>query len=143
MAEENSTGALTLFAMFIRVKPGPGCAMPAHLIGADVPCYVAATSHMDALELAVQHLRKLGFIFQDLVKSKVDQLDPAKWTEYVDRECTALLREFPGREKSIRDHYPDQARITKLLEVGGVLLGPFHSWERTNEPGAASGPVSK
>jgi hypothetical protein len=103
--------------------------MPAHLIGADVPCYVAATHHLEALELAVQHLRMLGFVFEDLVKSKVEQLDPAKWHEYLDRECTALSTEFPDRENLIRGYYPDEVRIAKLLDDGGVAIGPFHSWE--------------
>ena len=137
MDEPQTDCGRSLFALWIRVKPGPGCAMPAHLIGADVPCYIAATNHLKALELAVQHLRKLGFIFQDLVKTRVDQLDPLKWSEYVDRECTSLSVAFPDLGKSIRDHYPDEARIAKLLENGGVVLGPFHSWERTGEPDSA------
>ena len=70
--------------------------MPAHLIGADVPCYVAAAAHMDALELAVKHLGKQGFIFQDLVDSKIDQLDPTKWTEFRRR----YFRELDSRPEA-------------------------------------------
>ncbi|OAI40986.1 hypothetical protein AYO40_00460 [Planctomycetaceae bacterium SCGC AG-212-D15] len=126
-------GGLALFAMFIRVKPGPGCPMPPHLIGADVPCYVAAPNHLDAVSLAVRHLRMQGFIFQDVVNSKVDQLNPLKWTEYVDHEVAALSGEFPGQEHLIRANYPDQAQIIALTESGGTLLGPFHSWEREDD----------
>lgn len=139
MDEPKSDSGRSLFAMWVRVKPGPRCAMPAHLIGADVPCYVAATNHLEALDLAVQHLRKQGFIFQDLVNSRVNQLDPLNWSEYVDRECISLATEFPLHGHLIRDHYPDVARIAKLMEDGGVVLGPFHSWERTGEPDSASG----
>jgi len=143
MDEAKSDCGRSLFAMWIRVKPGPGCAMPARLIGADVPCFVAATNHLDALELAVQHLRKLGFIFQDLVKSRVDQLDQNRWSEYVDRECTSLSVEFPDQGHLIRDYYPDEARIAKLMETGGVVLGPFHSWERTLSPDDPGGAMAE
>jgi hypothetical protein len=108
-----------LFEMRIRVRPGPGCPMPPHLIGADVYCFVAAPHHLTALEQAVERLRSRHFVFEDLVNSVVKERDPQQWDIYVERVWSDL-----------RDHFPRQEDIQRLMERGGVLFGPFLSWEK-------------
>ncbi len=60
-----------LFRLTAKVRPGPGCDMPPHLLGAYVYCIVAHPDHLGALRLAVEKLSGLGHIFEDLMDGKV------------------------------------------------------------------------
>jgi hypothetical protein len=74
------------FEMRIRVRPGPGCGMPLHLIGGDVPCCVGAREYLTAVRIAVESLPSRGYVFEDLVNQLVRQLDPSEWDEYLQQE---------------------------------------------------------
>jgi len=119
-----------LFELMLRVRPGPGCEMPAHLVGADVPCYVAAPDHLAALRLAVEALKKHRYIFQDLVGEKVRQLDPTKWDDHIVSMWEDLSEKFPDQSEELLMHFPDREGINRLLQTGGVFFGPFCCWEK-------------
>ncbi|HEV3436835.1 MAG TPA: hypothetical protein VG122_05725 [Gemmata sp.] len=114
----SEASANSLFRCTVKVRPGPGCDMPAHLRGAMVDCYVSASEYLGALRLAVEKLKSQGFGFEDLVDGKVHQLDPLKWEEFV----LSTWPEFP-------DYFPPQADILRFVEAGGVFFGPFCGWE--------------
>jgi hypothetical protein len=92
--------------------------MPPHLRGAIVDCFVAASDHLKALELAVEEASKRGLVFEDLMDGQVQQLDPLKWDEYV-------VSTWPD----LADHFPRQVQILQLVQAGGAFFGPFFGWE--------------
>ena len=121
---ENVTGPARqarndLFMVPVRVRPGPGCEMPRHLVGALVPCYVGAPDHLAALAAVADRLRGDGYVFEDVVGGRMDQLDPLKWNAYV----ASTWQEYA-------DHFPSQEDMLRLVDSGGVFLGPFLSWEQ-------------
>jgi hypothetical protein len=131
-----SEPANKLFEMRVRVRPGPICGMPPHLIGADIPCFVGAPDHLSAIRAAVGALRARGFVFEDVVGQSVRQLDPAGWGEYLRQAWGDLPAEFPEQAVAIRAQFPDAAVIGQVVASGGVAFGPFCCWESEAEPGA-------
>ena len=69
--------------------------------------------------MAVEELRRRGFIFEDLVDGMVHQIDPHKWDAYV-------RTTWP----EITSHFPSQAEVLCVMDAGGVFFGPFAGWER-------------
>jgi hypothetical protein len=107
-----------LFKFTVKVRPGPGCEMPSHLIGACVDCFVASQEHPGAIRLAVEDLKRQGYVFEDLENGKVHQLDPLKWDEYV----KSTWPELPN-------YFPPQSDVLRFVKAGGVFFGPFCGWE--------------
>ena len=107
-----------LFRCPVKVRPGPGCDMPAHLRGAFVDCFVGALDHMAALRRAVERLSSKGFVFEDLMDGKVHQHDPHQWDDYVATAWPELV-----------SHFPAQAEVLGLVQAGEVFFGPFCGWE--------------
>lgn len=116
---ENATATRSLFIVPAKIRRGPNCPMPAHLLGAVVPCFVAASDHLSAVKLAVGRLQADGYLLEDVVGGQVQQLDPSSWARYVE----ATWPEFQGR-------MPSQAEVFNLLNTGGVFFGPFAGWDQ-------------
>jgi hypothetical protein len=117
---EDSKNAL--FQAHVRVRRGPHCGVPPHLIGAIVGCYISAPDHLSALKLAVTELAARGLIFEDLVDGKVIQLDPLQWDSYVRITWPEFI-----------DHFMTQAEIPRFIRDGGVVFSPFAAWERESD----------
>jgi hypothetical protein len=92
--------------------------MPPHLAGALVQCFVAAPDFMSALRLAVARLSEDGCSFESLEGGQVHQMAPSEWDEYV----ASTWPEIPN-------HFPPQVDVVRLVQAGGVFLGPFLAWE--------------
>jgi hypothetical protein len=103
-----------LFLCPVSVRAGLSCENPFNWDNASVFCYVAAPDHLMALRIAVEKLKAKGWLFEDLVGGKVNQLDPQKWDEYV----ASTWSELPG-------HFPSQQEVMMLVEGGGAFFGPF------------------
>jgi hypothetical protein len=115
----NSAGTQNaLFRCSVKVRRGPTCDMPPHLIGAFVDCFFAAHNYEDGLRQVVAKLRERGYIFQDVVDQRVDQLDPLKWNEYV----TTTWSE-------VKEHFLSQSEMEQFVKEGGVFFGPFICWD--------------
>jgi len=104
--------------------------MPSHLLGADVPCFVAAVDHLTAVRLAADTLASQGLVFEDVIGSKVTQLDPSQWDQHASRFWDQLPGDLSEQREAVRKLFPDQRGILELLRVGGVVFGPFCGWER-------------
>jgi hypothetical protein len=128
-----------LFEMRVRVRPGPNCGMPPHLIGADVLCFVGAADHLSAVRKAVEALRSRGFVFEDVVGQSVRRIDPSGWDDYLQQTWADLPTEFPGQAAAIRAQFPDAAGIGEVVALGAVAFGPFFCWETEAEPRGAPG----
>ena len=112
------TEANHLYEIPVKVRRGPSCPMPPQLIGAYVICYVPAANHLNALKNAVSKLKIDGYIFEDLVNRKINELDPYKWAEYVKRswsECKGSL--------------PTQEELLRKMDAGEIFYGPFCGWK--------------
>jgi hypothetical protein len=116
-----------LFRCLVKIRPGPGCDLPPHLIGAFVECFAAAPDPMAALRLLVERLSGRGFVFEDLLDGQVHQHDPHKWDEYV----SSVWPELVG-------HFPPQAEVLRLVQTSGVFFGPFRGWESDAAPDVAA-----
>ncbi len=108
-----------LYEIPLRIRRGPSCAMPAKLIGAYVICYASAPNHLEALKNSLLKLKNEGYIFEDLVNEKIYELDPLKWTKYVEKSWN----EF-------KDHLPTQEEIITKVKSGGIFYGPFLGYPR-------------
>ena len=129
-----------LFEMRVRVRPGPNCGMPPHLIGADVLCFVGAADHLSAVRKAVEALCSRGFVFEDLVGQSVRQIDPSGWDDYLCRTWGDMPADFPDHAAEIRAQFPDAAGIGQIVASGAVAFGPFFGWETETESGSVSPP---
>ena len=109
----------SLFSVSIKVRRGPGCDMPTHLVGAYVDCFVAAPDHLSAIKVAAAKLSAKGFIFEDIVGGKIDQIDIDRAHVYIASKWPEMLAQLPS-----------QREVTQLVTTGGVLFGPFAAWER-------------
>jgi hypothetical protein len=112
-----------LFRCPLKVRPGPGCKKPAKWVGAYVDCFAASGDHLSALQLAVNRLGEVGWLFEDLVNGRVEQLDPHRWDEYV----ASAPKEWAGS-------LPSQEMVVRLVQAGAVFFGPFCGWESGAEP---------
>ena len=107
-----------LYQASVKVRRGPDCPMPAQLIGAFITCYTAATTHQDALQIAVEKLTANGYIFEDLVDGQIQEIDSSRWDEHV----VATWPEFPN-------YFPHQADMVRFIQAGGVFFAPVCGWE--------------
>jgi hypothetical protein len=107
-----------LFRCPIKVRPGPGCEKPANWVGAYVECFVGAVDHLSALRLAVERLADRGWLYEEVVGGKVDQLNPARWDDYM-----AIA------PKEWAEHLPPKALVVGLVQAGEMFFGPFGGWE--------------
>jgi hypothetical protein len=91
--------------------------MPNRGASASVDCFVAAPDATAAGSEAVHRLNLEGFLIGDC--DAIQKLDPALWSAFVRERYPTTFPQLPSE--------PD---IAKLVEEGGVLLGPFSAWER-------------
>lgn len=107
-----------LFEIPVKVARGSNRAMPEHLKGAVVCCYAASTDHETALRKTVAKLKEEGFIFEDLVGGKINQLDPKKWRQHVEANW-----------KEWSQHMPTEEEVLASVDAGRIFYGPFCSYE--------------
>ncbi len=92
--------------------------MLSHFAGAIVVCYMAAPDYQEGLRQAVAKLKSKGFLFEDLMDGKVQQLDPSQWDQHIASTWPELV-----------GHFPPQTDLARFIENGGVFFGPFCGYE--------------
>ena len=92
--------------------------MPANLIGAHVPVFVAAPDHESAAQAAVANVTGRGFEFVDIAERQIVELDPTKWDELVRDAWPEFV-----------DHFPSQSEVLKGLQSEFLCTGPFASYD--------------
>jgi hypothetical protein len=107
-----------LFIAVFKIERGTSTQMPSDLKGALVPAFSAAPDPEKAIKLAASKLTSQGFRIVD-VQTKVHQLDPNKWEEYVQNTWP----EF-------KSHFPSQAQVLSGVKEGVVFFGPFAGYEQ-------------
>jgi len=90
--------------------------MPNPDFSAWVDCFVAAPDLETAGSNVVHKLCPKGFLIEEC--EPIQQIDPKSWA--------TLIR---GRYALASAPLPSEADIARLIETGGVLLGPFSDWE--------------
>lgn len=109
---------LRLFRLNIHLRRGRNVEMPANLIGAYVPVFVAAPDHESAARAAVANVTGRGFEFVDIADRQIVELDPTKWDEFVRDAWPELV-----------DHFPSQSEVLKGLQSEFLWTGPFASYD--------------
>jgi len=109
--------ANNLYYCRIKVSRGADSDLPEGVEGAYVPSFAAAEDHQKALGMVIPGLLRLGWVFEDLVDHRVDEMAPEHWDAFI--EAT-----WPG----LKDDLPDQDAINELLVSGGSFYGPFSVW---------------
>ncbi|CAN7601366.1 hypothetical protein LJR028_004339 [Rhizobacter sp. LjRoot28] len=107
-----------LFMFNMHVGRGTNTDMPANLAGAYVCVYAAGPNYEAALSEAVARAAALGYRFIDLTDGKAHQLDPHRWTSY-------LQDAWPEFEA----HFPTQDELLQDLPSRRVFFGPFVGYE--------------
>ncbi len=131
---------LKLFELMIRVRPGPECDMPSHLIGGTAICYVGAPDHLTSVRLAVEAIRSKGYIFEELEGQAFKQLDPTKWDSYLLATWGDLPSKVPDQiGDDVRKAFPNASVIRALVQTGGVAFGPMICWERDERDASEEG----
>lgn len=110
-----------LFLINLHIGRGTNKDMPANLVGAFVPAFVAASDHELAAQRAVSALTEEGYEFLDISDKKIHQLDPLKWDSYV-KEA------WPEFEA----HLPRQNDVLTKLQGNLLFFGPFSGYESQN-----------
>jgi len=120
-----STGAFaqlkeknSLFIATFKIERGTNTQIPPNLKGALVAAFSAAPDPESAIKLAASRLSSQGFKIVD-IQTKVQQLDPNKWQEYVQN----VWPEF-------KDRFPSQAQVVSGVKEGVVFFGPFAGYEQ-------------
>lgn len=103
----------------VKVRRGQNCPMPSNLKGAYVCCYIITSSdHLKALKSVVNKLKADGYIFEDLFKNKIQELDPHKWDKHIDTSWSEYKKPFPTQENLLR-----------AMETEQIFYGPFCGWD--------------
>ena len=110
-----------LFMINMQVGRGCNTEMPANMVGAYVPVFVAAVNSEAAALQAVKHLSSQGYEFLNVSDKKIHQLDPTGWDEYV----KTAWADFQA-------HFPSQEDVIAGLPFGRVFFGPFASYDSQN-----------
>ncbi len=97
----------------INVEAGEQCGMPNDMKGAYVNCYAGAKNVNEALHKCVDALRDKGYIFRDVLDQAME-LDPEKWTNFVDEA-------WP----EVNNSFPTQREVKNNVINGDVFFGPF------------------
>jgi hypothetical protein len=109
---------LKLFRLKIHLRRGRNVEMPANLIGAYVPVFVAASDHEAAAHAAVSNVTGRGFEFIDIVDRQIVEIDASRWDEFVRETWPDFV-----------SHFPSQREVQKGLQAEFVFTGPFASYE--------------
>ncbi len=120
MAVENK-----LWLLNLHVGRGSNRDMPAALVGAHVPVFVSAPDWQAAAKEAVAQVRKRGFEFIDISDEQVHQLDPFKWSLFIQKSFPEFVSQLPSQDE-----------ILAGLPHGKTFFGPFAGYERA-QPGAS------
>jgi hypothetical protein len=115
---KTSPPRLRLFRLNIHLGRGRNAEMPANLIGAFVPVFVAALDHEAAAHAAVSNLTGRGFEFLDIVDRKIVELDPTTWDEFVRENWPDFV-----------SHFPSQSEVQKGLQSEFLFTGPLASYD--------------
>ena len=114
-----------LWLLNLHVRRGANRDMPAALVGAFVPVFVSAPDWQAAAKEAVAQVRNRGFEFIDISDKQVHQLDPLKWSAFIQKSFPEFAR-----------HLPSQDEVVAGLPHGKTFFGPFVGYEHA-QPGAA------
>jgi hypothetical protein len=92
--------------------------MPANLIGAFVPVFVAAPDHETAAHAAVSSVTGRGFEFLDISDRKIVEIDPTMWDEFVRENWPDFV-----------SHFPSQSEVLEGIQSDLLFTGPFASYD--------------
>lgn len=106
-----------LYEVPIKIKPKNIDSMPSGQVGAIVNYYVTSTDYLSALKSAVKKLAQDGYVFIDVV-AEIRQIDPEKWDIFIELAWSDMV-----------EYLPHQEEIIEIIKVGGVIYGPFISYE--------------
>jgi hypothetical protein len=109
----------------MHIGRGSNTEMPAELAGAFVPVFVSAQDHEAAARAAVGEIRRRGYEFIDIQDQKIHQLEPRKWTSFVEKSWPEFA-----------PHFPNQDQVIAGLSTGKIFFGPFAGYEAQDvQPG--------
>jgi hypothetical protein len=108
-----------LWLLNLHIGRGTNSEMPANLAGAYVAAFVAAPDYEAAAREVVSHLARRGYEFFDISDRKIRQLDPQRWTSYVDESWPEFV-----------SHFPTQNEVISGLADGKIFFGPFAGYEK-------------
>lgn len=108
-----------LYRLTLHIKRGNNTKMPANLVGAYVPVFIGANDHQEAAMKAVQALTSQGFEFIDIADNKIDELDPNRWSTFVQDAWFEFTSVFPSQSEV----------LSKLQAQAFLFIGPFASYE--------------
>ena len=83
-----------------------------------VDCFAAAPDLPSATSEAVNRLNGEKYMIVDFVSVQAEQIDPKTWSRYI-----------VSRYPTTFDKFPSESEVIRLIETGGILLGPFSSWK--------------
>ncbi|WP_221452119.1 hypothetical protein, partial [Comamonas odontotermitis] len=118
LREQDKPTIQKLFRLTVHIGRGSNAEMPANLVGAFVPVFIAAADHETAALQAATTLRRQGFEFIDIADGKIYELDVSKWDEFVREAWPEFV-----------DHFPTQQVVADRLTSEFFFTGPFASYE--------------
>jgi len=105
-----------VFIIPFHVKPLENSIMPPALDGADVSCYAAAETYVEATESTLQKLVEDG-LYPEEVLQPIHEMQACDWLMHINEQ-------WPEHVSNL----PSQSEFEASISSGKVVYGPFGSY---------------